>query len=232
MDPATVPSWNRATSETLESAAVEDLPLVIWFMGDNDTDTSITDRELADMSKSEAVFVKIECTKDREKSPWAEDSIVPTSKLLSDNPSREYDIRPGQSTVIIADSHGNEHYRQAKMPAANRLKSYLEKVSTTVERENEKLQRYLDQAREQAEEGDRRKAIRYLLKNFDDGNGPVGLEAQEESIRLYHEIMDEVRTEVASHVEKGDVDALRQLMREVRKTDVEDEIDEAIDELR
>ncbi len=232
VDPESIPDWKSASSSTLESASEDGLPLVIWFMGESESEADVADKEIAEVSKSDAVFIRVEYSADREESPWAEESVVPTSKLLSGNPSRDYDIRPGKSTVVIADSHGNEYFRMSSMPRANRLKTYIEKVDDAVEKQNEKLQKYLEKARDEVDGGDRRKALRYLLKNFDDGNGPVGLEAQEESIRLYHEIMDEIRTEVEALVEKGDVSALRSLEREVRNTDVEKEVEEAIDELK
>ena len=65
-----------------------------------------------------------------------------------------------------------------------------------------------------------------LLKNFKDGQ--VGLEAQEESITLYHEIMDAAREELASLISDGDTDGLKKLAADMKKTDLEGEIKSAI----
>ena len=204
---------------------------MIFFPEENSTDADFADKELADLSKSDAVFISVPFTEDREESPWAEESVVPTSKILSDNPSREYEVRVGQLTIIVADSHGNEYYRLTKVPKANQLENYLKKVSKEVEDANEKLQKNLDKARASLEEkSDRKGAIKSLLKNFKED--VVGLEAQEESIRMYHDILDAARSELAELKEAGDAEGLKALKKELDKTDLESEIDEALDEIK
>lgn len=205
---------------------------MIWFPKEGETDAAFADKDLADISKSDAVFIKIPFTEDREESPWAEKTVVPTSRLLSDNPSRDYDVPVGRTTILVTDSYGNEYFRLSSTPKADRLRMYLKRVQDQAESANDKLEKYLEKAREELEDGDRRKALRYLLRNFDDGDGPVGLEAQEESIRLYHSIMDNVRDEMKELIENGDVDGLKALEKEVKKTDLEDEIKTAIKELK
>jgi hypothetical protein len=172
------------------------------------------------------MFIKITYTEDREKSPWAEDSVVPSSKILSDNPSREYKIEVGKMTVVIADSYGNEYSRITKQPKATELQGYIKKVKENVEKTSEKLQKNLDKANEALAAKDRKGALKLLLKNF--GEGVVGLTPQEESIRAYHEILDAGRTELAELTEKGDAAAMKALAKEFDKTDLEKEINEAI----
>ena len=204
---------------------------MIYFAEEHATEADFADKELAEISKSDAMFIQVSYTEDREKSPWAEDTIVPTSKILSDNPSREYDVRVGQLTIIVADSYGNEYYRMTKVPRANQLETYLEKVSKEVEKANDKLQKNLDKARSYLEEkSDRKNAVKYLLKNFKEG--VVGLEAQEESIRMYHDILDAARSEIAELKEKKDADGLKELSKDLGKTDLDAEIDEALDEIK
>lgn len=203
---------------------------MIYFPSENATDSEVADKELADLSKTDAVFVKIPFSADREKSPWAEETVVPTSKLLSDNPSRDYNIAVGKMTIIVADSYGNEYYRMTKAPSGNQLKGYLDKVKDQVTKTNEKLQKNLDKANEYLTNNDRKNALKMLLKNFKEG--VVGVQAQEDSIRAYHDILDAARSQMAELVEKGDAEGLKALAKDVDKTDMEKEIDEALAELK
>jgi hypothetical protein len=203
---------------------------VIYFEAENATDADFSGTELAELSKTDAVFVKISFTEDREESPWAEKSVVPTSKLLSDNPSREYDVPVGKATVIVADSYGNEYYRLNGTPKADQLKASVAKVKDQSEKAAEKLQKNLDKAKDYMDKEDRKNAVKYLLKNFDEGL--VGLDAQEETIRMYHEILDAARSELATLVEKKDANAIKSLAKEFKKTDMETEIDEALDSVK
>ncbi|MCA8915813.1 MAG: hypothetical protein KDB90_10420 [Planctomycetes bacterium] len=179
------------------------------------------------MSKMDAMFMKIAYTADREVSPWAEESVVPTSKLLSDNPSREYKVAVGKPAVLVCDWYGNEYFRTDNKVRADKLKLMIAKVSDLVEDANKKLQKNLDKAKESADKEDSKGAIKDLLKNFKED--VVGLEAQEGSIRLYHEIMDGIRAKKDELVEKGDVDGLKELGKIVKKTELEKEIDEAME---
>ena len=183
--------------------------------------------DFAELSKMDSMFIKIAYTADREVSPWAEESVVPTSKLLSDNPSREYNIRVGDATVLVCDWFGNEYFRTDNRVKADKLKAMIERVADQVEDANKKLQKNLDKANGYVEKEDQKNAVKYLVKNFDEE--VVGLEAQEASIRLYHEIMDNVRSQKDELVKKGDVDGLKDLAKVVKKTELEKEIDEAME---
>ena len=176
------------------------------------------------------MFVKVPYTEDREKSPWAEDTCVPTSKILSDNPSRDYNVAVGKVTIVIADSYGNEYYRLSKEPNADQLKAYIEKVKEQADKASEKLQKNLDKAKAYLDKEDRKNAVKYLIKNFDED--VVGLAPQEESIRVYHDILDAARSELATMVEKKDADGIKTLAKEFKKTDLEAEIDEALDSVK
>lgn len=225
-----MPSWQRVSSDTLESAAEDSLPLLIYFPDENDSDFAFADKELAAMSKDEAVFVKVPYTDDREASPWAKESVVPTSKILGDNPSRDYDVPVGKFTVIVADSYGNEYFRLTRKPSADQLRGYFEKVKDQVDKADKKLQKNLEKANDCLAKEDRKNAVKYLLKNFKEG--VVGLKAQEDTIRVYHDILDTARGEMAKLVEKGDTDGLKSLAKELKDTDMESEIDEALDDIK
>ena len=203
---------------------------MIYFAEENATDADFSGKDLAELSKTDAVFVKIAFTEDREVSPWAEESIVPTSKLLSDNPSRDYDVPVGRTTIIVADSYGNEYYRLNKTPKGDQLKAYISRVNDQSEKASEKLQKNLDKAKDYLDKQDRKNAVKYLLKNF--GEGVVGLTPQEESVRMYHEILDAARSELATMVENKDADGIKNLAKELKKTDMESEIDDALDSVK
>jgi hypothetical protein len=229
LDPDAVPDWQRVSTDALESAGKDSKPMLIYFPDENDNDRSFADKELAAMSKDKVLFVKVPFTEDREKPPFAEESVVPTSKILSDNPSREYDVQVGKMTVIIADSYGNEFYRLYKKPTARQLEGYVEKVKKLEERATDKLQHNLDKAKEYLDKNDRGKALHYLLRNFKEGL--VGVSQQQDSIRVYHDILDKARDAMDTMVKKGDKDGLKDLAKDVRNTDMESDVDEAIKNL-
>jgi hypothetical protein len=222
-----MPSWAKASSDSIESASAEQRPIVLYFADEADSDFEMYGEDFAELSKIDAMFMKIAYNADREVSPWAEESVVPTSKLLSDNPSREYDVKVGKATVIVCDWFGNEYFRTDNNVKADKLKAMIERVADEVEDANKKLQKNLDKANGYVEKEDQKNAVKYLVKNFDEG--VVGLDAQEASIRLYHEIMDSIRSQKDELVKKGDVHGLKELSKIVKKTELEKEIDEAMD---
>lgn len=230
ISPDEIPSWQQPSSQALESAAREERPLVIYFPSEGANDSEFYGEALARLSESDAVFIRVPFTSDREKSPWAEETAVPTSKLLSDNPSRDYKVPVGKATVIIADSWGNEHYRPTALPTADQIRSQLKKVREAVSKDNDKLQKTFEKAKAAHEASNRKEALKHIFANFKED--VVGLPAQEETIRLYHEIMDAARTEIGELKAAGNKDALKTLAKDLKKTDVEKDIDEALKELK
>lgn len=214
----------------MESAARDNMPLVLYFPSEGATDAEFSGVDIARLSQNNAVFIKVPFTTDREKSPWLEETVVPTSRLLSDNPSRDYKVAVGKATVIVTDAWGNEYYRTTSIPTVTQLRGWLVKVSDRVEKENAKLQKNLEKAQAAVEGSDRKAAIKCLLSNF--SGGMVGLEAQEASIRLYHEIMDATRNEVSELKAAGNKAALQSLAKDFKKTDVQKDIDEALSSLK
>jgi hypothetical protein len=198
----------------------------VYFPDEADSEFELYGDDFAEVSKTDGMFIKIPYTDDREVSPWAEESVVPTSKLLSDNPSREYKVEVGKATVVVCDWFGNEYFRTDNRVKADKLKEMLIKVADLADASNKKLQKNLDKATQANEKANTKDALKNLMKNFEEG--VVGLEAQEASIRLYHEIMDGLRTQKDALVEKGDMEGLKELAKLAKKTDVEKEIDEAM----
>lgn len=169
--------------------------------------------------------MRIAYNENRDKAP-ASESPIPVSKLLSDNPARDYNVAVGKPLFVVADWFGNSYFRSDKKPSAAELKQMIDKIPGKVEDANKKLAKTYDAANTAWTKSDRSNALKSLLKNFKEDM--VGLEAQENSIRLYHEIMDATRTKMNELHEKGDVDGLKGLAKEVKGTDVAKEVDAAI----
>lgn len=203
---------------------------MIYFPSEGANDAEFYGEALAQLSESAAVFIRIPFTSDREKSPWAEETAVPISKLLSDNPSRDYKVTVGKATVIITDSWGNEYYRPTTLPTADQIRGQLRKVKESVAKDNDKLQKTFEKAKAAHEASNRKEALKQILINF--RSGTVGLPAQEETIRLYHQIMDSVRTEIGELKAAGNKAGLQALAKDMKKTDVEKELNEAIKEIK
>ena len=232
VNPAEIPAFERPSTKILEKAANEERPLVIYFPGEGAGDAEFSGEQIAELSKTDAIFVRVPYNPDREDSPWAEDSAVPSSKLLSENPSRDYRIR-AYPTFLVADSFGNEVYRITRAPSAAQLQKYFKQIEKKTAKLAKKLNRNLKNARTAWESKDETKAIKAILKNFKED--VVGLEAQEETVRLYHEVLDSARETISSLTEDGSADSLKKLKSmktTYKKTDLLNEIAEAIESLK
>lgn len=187
--PEDIPTWERPSAKVLERAAAKQLPLFILFEGENDESADgkyIHGAEIVKLAKEKAVFLRVAYTSDREPS-WNDGSMVPTSKILGKNPSRDYDIK-SYPTMLVTDAYGNEYFRFTAKPDAASLGKKIDAVAEQAKKTNEKLQKSLDASKKSFESKDRAKALKGLLENF--RTGVVGLDAQEASIKLYHEIID------------------------------------------
>lgn len=231
MNPEAIVNWSSADSSALEKAQAAQKPMLIFFPGEDESfsaETYMADLEIAAMVDAEAIFVKVAYTSDREPSPDASDSPVPVCKLLSDNPTRDYEVRT-YPTFVVADCYGNEFYRTTKQPKAKDLQGYFGKIEGKMEDSEKSLQKNLDKAKDYVAKEDQSKALKSILKNFKEEL--VGYEAQEETIRLYYEILDAGRTELAALVEDGTEDAaakLKAMKSTFKDTELESEIDEAL----
>ncbi|MBE7492806.1 MAG: hypothetical protein HS108_13775 [Planctomycetes bacterium] len=226
-DPTKVPSWAQPTKQTLENAALEKRPIVLFFQGEGAEygDFYVYGDDYAALARDNAVFMRIPYNENRDKPP-ASDSPIPVSKLLSDNPARDYGVPVGKPLFVVADWYGNSYFRSDRKPSAAELKQMIEKVPAKVEDSNKKLAKTYESAKAAWDKSDRTNALKALLKNFKED--VVGLEAQENSIRLYHEIMDATRNRMKELHEKGDVEGLKGLAKEVKGTEVAKEVDAVI----
>lgn len=186
------------------------MPLVVAFPGEAEqhADGFFIGKDVADISKGEAVFVKIPYTKDRAKPPQMGESLVPTSKLLSDNPSRDYKVA-SYPTFIVTDSNGNEIIRFTKAPSAAELRGAFKRVEDATEKATKRLNGNLEAARKAWGEKDYGKSLKAIEKNFKEGL--VGLAPQEESIRLFNEIRDAAKGEIDMLAADKNSDAIKRM---------------------
>ncbi|MBK9973208.1 MAG: hypothetical protein IPP14_00265 [Planctomycetes bacterium] len=211
----------------MENAAQSKLPIVLFFQGEGAEygDFYVYGDDYAALARENAVFLRIPYNENRDKAPDT-DSPVPVSKLLSDNPARDYKVAVGKPLFVVADWHGNEYFRSDRKPSAAELKTMIDKVPSKVEDTNKKLQKNLDAAKAALDKTGRAAALKIIVgKNFKED--VVGLDAQESTIRLYYEILDAARTKIAELQEKGDVDGLKGMTKEMKGTEVAKEADEA-----
>lgn len=225
-----IPVWEKPESKVIERATKKGLPLLILFEGEDDESTDadyIHGKDIVELSKKSAVFIRVKFTKDREES-WDDGSMVPTSIILSKNPTRDYHIK-AYPTMVVADCYGNEYYKGTKKPDANTLKKFFDSIAEKQKQSNEKLQRKLDDAKKAFEAKDTAKTLKALAENF--ATRIVGLEAQEASIKLYHQVLEGGRKELGDTVTAGGKDLekkLKELKKTYKGTELEKEIDTAI----
>jgi hypothetical protein len=116
-----------------------------------------------------------------------------------------------------------------KKPAAKELEAAFGKVSAKMDDNAKKLQRRLDNAKKSWEAKDASKAMGEIRGNFKDGL--VGYDAQNETIRIYHEVVDAARAQVDALKAEGSADsvkALKAMKGTFKDTEVEKLIDEAL----
>lgn len=227
--PTETPAFQRPSSQVLENAAAGQQPIFIFFPGEKDDPNTYFAGQDYKALEGKAQFVTVPYNSDREPSPAAQDSLVPTNKLLSDNPSRDYGVKV-YPTFIIADSYGNAILTlSGKKPAAKDLESAFDKVGAKMEDNSKKLQKRLDNAKKAWEAKDQGKAMSEIRGNFKDGL--VGYDAQNETIRIYHEVIEAARAQVDSLKADGSAEAMKSLkaMKATFKgTELEKSIDEAL----
>lgn len=228
-------AWTKPEAEVFEAAGQNDMTVVLYFAEEGldpiEAGEQLHDKELAKLSEEDVLFVMIPYNGDRTKG-FDDGSPVPTSRLLSPNPSRDYDIAR-YPTYLVCDQHGNEYERHTRTPNARILKRNIESVSDQMERFNDKLQENVEDMEKALEDDNLRRFFKAALNNFE--YGIVGLEAQESTIKLYREQLDSARKEIDKILEERPEDGqkvLRDMSRDYRSTELAGEIDDAIDILR
>lgn len=183
------------------------------------------------MSEGNFVFVMIDHNADR--TPSMDDGCpVPTSKLLSPNPSRDYGITK-YPTYLVCDWFGNEYNRYTKVPVAKDIRSNLETVVESMDTMNTKLAATLTVAQKALEAKDLRDFIKAATANFK--TGVIGLSGQVDTIALYRKVIDDARAVVESILEDRPADGekrLKDMSKEYKDTEMASEIKDALDILK
>lgn len=226
--PANPIAWEKPSSTALENAQNGDKPIVVFFPGeaaDQNSDAYMSDPAVKALVNDKAVFVKVPYTSDREKAPEGA-SPIPTCKLTSENPTRDYGVR-AYPTFIVTDKFGNECFRiESKKPTAKDLEAFFEKVSSKMEDASKKLQKNLDAANKAWTAKDRKNALASVMRSFKEGL--VGLEPVEPTVRLYNELLEDARGEIKRLAEANDHKGLKALKAQLKGTEAEKEVDEAL----
>lgn len=228
-------SWFRGDAEVFEAAAKDKAPIVLYFPEEDldpiDASRELHDVELAKMSEGNYLFIMIDHNADR--TPSLDNGCpVPTSKLMSPNPSREYNITKYPS-YLVCDWHGNEYARFQGTPSAKDLKKDLESVPDSMKGANEKLAATLTVAEKALEEKGVRDFFKAAAENFK--TGIVGLEGQDATIKLYRKLIDEARTTVEEILESKPEDGekrLKDMSKDYKDTELATEIKDALDILK
>ena len=228
--------WKKADTATYEKAAKDNTPIVLMFLDEEMTaieaNEALHSKELAELSKSKAAFVLIEYNADR--TPSLDDGCpVPTSKLLSPNPSREYNISE-YITVVVCDQYGNAYNRfNGSVPSPKDLQKKIDEMAKGIDANNAKLQKNLDAAKKALEAKDQAGFLKAALANFK--TDLVGLPAQEQTIKAYRELVDGARSEVNSILEGKPADGekrLKDMAKTFKGTELAKEIEDALEILK
>jgi hypothetical protein len=209
-----VPSWQAAGQEALDSAVEGKKPMVLFFQGEGEQygDFYVYGEEFKKLSEENAVFVRIPFTANRDKAPDAVESAIPTSKLLSDNPARDYNIGVGRATFLVTDWHGNQFAKLERKATPSDLKALIDRVPSQVESLNKKLQKNYDNAKAAWDKEDRGGALGAIGKNFKED--VVGHEPQVNTINLYNSILETLMTKVEEMAGKGDIEGLKGIAKD------------------
>lgn len=193
-------SFDSNDSSALEKAANGGKPIVVLFAKEKtDITTFFQGQDYVDMKDADAVFIAVPYTTDRTPAPGAKETIVPSNKLLGDNPSRDYNVRVGEEVVLVLDSFGNFDdigVRFSKKPTSKELKEAFARMPAKAESLSKKLQKNVDAANAALGKGDRNAAFKAAVKVLE--TGMVGYSACNEASKIYHSICDEVMGDIAT----------------------------------
>lgn len=222
--------WQSASNRALELAQAGNKPILIFFPakeGISTLDGFVYGDDYKKLAEDKAIFVRVAHNADRTPAPFAGESPIPQLRLASDNPSREYKITQ-YPTFIIADKYGNEVRRltSVKPPTVKDLETYFAEVPGKVETINKEMAKNLESVQKAWEKKNAKEVIKAARRNFE--RGVVGLEAQQETIRIYNEALDSLRDEIKGLDAKKDAGKLKNLEREYRGTEIAVEIREKL----
>jgi hypothetical protein len=210
--------WYMPDAEVFEAAQKDKQPVVLYFPAKDvdlmDASMELHGKDIAKVSAETAIFVIVQFNPDR--TPGFESgSPVPTSKYLSPNLSRDYQVTK-QPSFIVCDWHGNEYQRWTKVPGEKDVLKQLEGMPAAMEELDKKLAVTLEEAKKAKDANDLKGFFKAAGKNFK--TGVVGLASAEETTEV-NRLLEEKPADGAAQ--------LKELAKTYRDTDLEKEIDEA-----
>lgn len=224
--------WFKAEAEVFEAAEKDKNPIVLYFPEADidlmDAGEALYGEDICKVSDDSALFIMVEYNADRTPS-FDDGSKVPTSKLLSPNLSRDYNVSRNP-TYIICDWYGNEYERYTKTPSEKEVLKKLEGIKDEMEQLDKKLSETLESAKKALEAKELRDFFKAAQKNFK--TGIVGLKSAEETISLYRKSLDEGREKIEGILNdrpEDGPDQLKTMSRDYRDTELEEEIKDALD---
>jgi hypothetical protein len=221
-----MPRFQAPSAELIERSQREEQPIVIVFVpAEQDNDRLLYGEDFAELSRAKALFIKVVDRGDRTRPSWEAESTVPTPKILSANPARDYDVPVGRTTILVCDWFGNEYSRLAGNSRANVIERSVDGIQRQVEADVRRLERQVERVEQSIERDDVGGAVRALLRIF--GEGKAGLKPIEDAARLYHKLCDDARVTLEKLVDEGDEAGIRELERTFRNTDFANEVSEA-----
>ncbi len=226
------PVWEKNEKKVLEQAAKDKKAIVLFFLeeGTNAADATkiLHGEDVAKLSKSRAVFILVDFNSDR--TPSLDTGCpIPTSKLTSPNPSRDYAITI-TPCWLVCDECGNEYARFRTVPDAKQLQGKIDSITELRDAINKRLEKTLADGKKALADKDNATFLKAALKNFNEG--VVGLPAQNDTIAAYRNLLDETRKELEEILADKPKDAekrLRALEKDFKGTELVKEIKDAID---
>ena len=227
--------WFVPDAEVFEAAAKDKQPVILYFPEEDldmmDASVELSGPDIMKVSDDSALFIMVEYNADRTPS-FNDGSKVPTSKFLSPNLSRDYSVAK-TPTFIVCDWFGNEYERYTKIPTEKDMLKKIEAVTSEMEKQDKKLATTLEEAKKALEAKELKDFFKAALKNMK--TGFIGLASAEETIKLYRQVCDDARDEVEKILDDRPEDGqsrLKDMSKIYKDTDVEKDIDDALDILK
>ncbi len=153
-------------------------------------------------------------------------SAVPQSRFLAGDLWKAYDVKTA-GTVIAADWFGNSKQTWSRAPRESEVIRTVETIPALVERDAKVLASDLQRLEGYVEKNDHSRAVSQAVKMFK--RDLAGHEAVTKAAEHWTKLMDEGRQSISSLESQNDVIGLRRLRGTYRGTDIESELNRAIE---
>jgi hypothetical protein len=153
-------------------------------------------------------------------------SIVPASPFLAGDLWKAYDVKAA-GTVVLADWFGNSKQTWARAPRESEVVRAIDGIAAIVDRDAKVLEGDLKRLEGYVEKDEHDRAVSQAVKMF--RRNLAGHETIAKAAEHWTKLMDTGRKEIGSLESEGNVVALRGLRRTYRGTDIEPELNAAIE---